>query len=800
MMNTLLQDLRYGARMLMKKPGFTLIAVITLALGIGANTAIFSVVNAALLRPLPFAEPDRLSLLREANIKRNLPSFSVSVPNYVSWQEQSQTFEQLAAWKLQGVNLTGRNEPVRLEGAAVSGSLFSLLGVKPALGRDFLPEEDQPLGRRAVIISYGLWERRFGRDPNLIGQGLALDGVIHTVIGIAPSGFDFPPGAEIWASLAADLANEDRGNKWLTVIGRLKPGVTLQQAQTELTTIAQRLEQQFPATNRDWSVRLETLYDSIITKETRRALLILLGAVGFLLLIACANVASLSLARATGRASEMAIRAALGASRWRISRQLLTESMLLALVGGGAGVLLGLWSVDLLRAASPENTPRLDEIGIDGWVLGFTLAVSLLTGVLFGLAPALQSARVDLQESLKEGGRTLATGGARSLLRRGLVAGELALALVLLVGAALMIRSLWNLQRAPLGFNPERVLTAQFALPETKYGPEQAIAFYQQVKERVAGLPGVRAAALSSGVPFTSGNTSNGVIAENSTLAPGELLQPEWRIISPDYFRTLGIPLFQGRDFTERDKPDAPISVILSHTLAERLWPNQNPLGRRLRWGPSLWVTVVGVVGNVRNVNLAIEPRPMLYLCAYSLPWPVMTLAVRAEADPQSMIAAMRAKVKEVDPEMPLANLRTMEELLAQASAQPRFNTWLLGAFAAIALGLGAVGIYGVIAYSIAQRAHEIGVRMALGAQQSDVLKLVLRQGMTLALIGVGIGLLASFALTRLLSDLLYGVRANDPATFAAIPILLTGVALLACYIPARRATKVDPMVALRCE
>jgi len=799
-MQTLWQDLRYGARMLLKQPGFTLIAVLTLSLGIGANTAIFSVVNAALLRPLPFTEPDRLARLWETNLKRNLPSFSVSAPNYVSWKEQSQTFERLAAWKRQSVNLTGRGEPERLEGAIVSGSLFSLLGVKPAMGRDFLPEEDQPHGRRAAIISHGLWERRFGRDPNLIGQALALDGVSHIVVGVAPSGFDFPQGTEIWAPLAADPAREQRGNRELAVIGRMKPGVTLQEARTELTTIAQRLERQYPEANSDWGVRLETLYDSIISNETRTALLVLLGAVGFLLLIACANVANLTLARATARRQEMAIRSALGASRWQISRQLLTESLLLSLAGGGAGVLLAVWSVDLLRAASPQNAPRLDEIGIDGWVLGFTLAVSLLTGVLSGLAPALQAARIDLQESLKEGGRTSATGGARGLLRQGLVVVELALSLVLLVGAALMIRSLANLQRAPLGFNPERVLTAQFTLPEAKYGPEQAAAFYQQVKERVAGLPGVRAAALSSGLPFTVGNTSNGVIAENSTLAPGETFQPEWRIVSPDYFRTLGIPLLQGRDFTERDKPDAPVSAIISQALAERLWPNQNPLGRRLRWGPSLWVSVAGVVGNVRNVSLAIEPRPMVYLCVYSLPWPVMTLAARAEADPETLIAAVRAKVKEVDPDMPVANLRTMEELLAQASAQPRFNTGLLGVFAAIALGLGAVGIYGVVANSVAQRAHELGIRMALGARQSDVLKLVLRQGMTLALIGVGIGLLASLALTGLLSDLLYGVSANDPATFAAIPLLLTGVALMACYFPARRATKVDPVIALRSE
>ncbi|MGH9939568.1 MAG: ABC transporter permease [Blastocatellia bacterium] len=799
-MSTLMQDLRYGARMLMKKPGFTLIAVITLALGIGANSAIFSVVNAALLRPLPFAEPDRLARIWETNLKRDLPFFSVSAPNYVSWKEQSRTFERLAAWKFRGVNLTGRGEPERLEGAAVSGSLFSLLGVKPGLGRDFLPEEDQPHGRRAVIIGYGLWERRFGRDPNLIGQGLILDGVSHIVVGIAPSGFDFPGGAEMWAPLAADLARENRGNKELAVIGRLKPGVTLQQARTELTTIAQRLEQQFPDTNSDWGVRLETLFDSIITNETRTALLILLGAVGFLLLIACANVANLTLARATGRASEMAIRAALGASRWRISRQLLTESLLLALAGGGAGVLLALWGVDLLRAASPQNTPRLDEIGVDGWVLGFTLTVSLLTGVLFGLAPALQAAKVDLQESLKEGGRTSATGGVRNLLRRGLVVVELALSLVLLVGAALMIRSLWNLQRTPLGFDPESVLTAQVRLPEGKYGPEQGVSFYQQVRERVAGLPGVRAASWSSGIPFTSGNTSNGIIAENSTLAPGELLQSEWRVVSPDYFRTLGIPLLQGRDFTERDNLNAPISVIISQALAGRLWPNQNPLGRRLRFGPRLWVTVAGVVGNVRNVSLSIEPRPMLYLCAYSLPLPVMTLAARAEADPRGVIAAIRAKVKEVDPDMPLANLQTTEEILDRASAQPRFNTWLLGAFAAIALGLGAVGIYGVIAYSVAQRAHEIGVRMALGARGADVLKLILKQGMTLTLIGVAIGLVVSFALTRRMKTLLYGVSATDPATFTVIVLLLTFVALLACWIPARRATKVDPMIALRSE
>jgi putative ABC transport system permease protein len=805
-METLIQDLRYGIRMLARKPGFTLIAVLTLALGIGATTAIFSVVNAVLLRPLEFKQPDRLVRIWESNPARNWPEFSASVPNFKDWQQQQSVFEQVAAQEFWTFNLTSTGEPERLSATRVTANLFSMLGVTPLMGREFLPEDEEAGRNRVVIVSHGLWQRRFGSDPALPGKTIQLDGQSYEVIGILPPDFRFMGGRDLWVPLVLDAAREpwraDRTNHTLMVFGRLKPGVSLEQADADLNTIAGRLEQQYPKTNAGWGIRLRTFYDWLVPEAIRRSMLILLAAVGFVLLIACANVANLLLVRAGARERELAIRAALGASRVRVIRQLLTESVLLAGLGGLAGVLLALWGVDLIAANNALGIPRLDQARIDGRVLGFTLVVSMLTGLIFGLAPAWRAVKVNLTETLKEGGRS-ATGGARHRLRSALVMGEVALSLVLLTSAGLMMRSFARLQNVALGFAPENVLKMQINLPPSKYGkPDQRVTFFDQLLERLRAVPGVVEAGAITQPPLTPGNWAMEVTLEGRDAATNEApLSADARAVTPNYFRAMSIPLLQGRDFTDQDRGDSPLTLIVSEKFASRYWPGENPIGKRFQPGTSNpFGTVVGVVGNVRNLALEDEGRPAFYFSYGHIGMPALTIEVRTAAQPETLAPALRAQVASLDAEIPVFNIRTMEQIIAVAAGQPRFQTVLLVIFSAIALLLAAIGLYGVMSFLVRQRTHEIGLRMALGAQPRDVMGLVIKQGLLLTLIGISIGLAAAFGLTRLMKSLLFEVSATDPLTFAVIAALLATVALLACYIPARRATKVDPMVALRYE
>jgi putative ABC transport system permease protein len=815
-METLFQDLRYAFRMLLKRPGFTAVAVLALALGIGANSAIFSVVNGVVLRALPYKDPEGLMMVWSLlQAPAGSQEFPVSAADFTDWRDQNQVFEQIAAFHSQPFNITGAGEPEFLGGVRASANLFSLLGIEAKLGRTFLPEEDQPGAGHVVIISHGLWERRFGSDPNIIGQKLTLNDEPYTVVGVMPPGFQFPRKGEMPAGYQfprqADLYTPlawtpnqigNRGREFLAVIARLKPGVTVAQASADMDGIAERLKQQYPQFNANKEVVIVPLHQQVVSK-VRTALLVLLGAVGFVLLIACANVANLLLARAASRQKEIAIRTALGASRSRVIRQLLTESMLLSLTGGTLGLLLSMWGVDLLTAISPANLPRVDTISVDVRVFAFTLAVSLLTGIIFGLVPAIQASKPDVNEALKEGGRASSVGHNR--FRSVLVVSEVALSLVLLIGAGLMIRSFVHLLNSSPGLKPENVLTLDVGLPRTKYtGPQQA-AFFQQVIERLKSLPGVQSAGAVYPLPLSGAEEGMGFgIAGRAALAPGEVYSAGPRWVSPDYFNVMGISLLRGRELTERDGSDSPRVVVINEAMAARYFPDEEPIGRRVAFdqvnkAPN-WREIVGVVGDVKHLALDSDPKPEMYFPFTQFPSFFMTLVVRTSGDPLNLVAAARSEVLAVKNDQPISNVHTMEELLSNSVAQRRFNMLLLSIFAGVALLLAAVGIYGVMSYSVAQRTHELGVRMALGAQTSHVLALVVKQGMTLALAGVGIGLAAAFALTRILASLLYGVSATDPLTFSVIALLLASVALLACYLPARRATKVDPMIALRYE
>jgi putative ABC transport system permease protein len=805
-MELLLQDLRIGARMLFKNPGFTLIAVLTLALGIGANTAIFSVVNAVLLRPLPYQEPQQLVMVWETD-ENNAPTL-VAPANFTDWSEQSQSVVNLAAIRGWDANLTGAGEPERLRGAQATADLFKALGVQPLVGRAFLPGEDQEGSPRVVVLSYGLWRRRFGADASVVGKDIMINGLNRTVVGVMPPDFKLPmltaraapTKSELWTPWVMSANYRKRRDLGqLSVIARLKPGVTAAQAQAELSAISAR--QPRPETGVRPGAQVIPLHDNLVG-DVRQALLVLLGAVGFVLLIACANVANLLLTRSAARRQEIAIRAALGADRWRVIQQLLTESLLLALSGGVLGLWLASWSTVALVALSPENLPRADEIGVDWRVLGFTCALSLLTGLVFGLAPAWQSSRLDLHTTLKESGRGLP--GGRGRLSDLLVVSELALALALLAGAGLFVNSFWRLSRVDAGFEAAHALTLQVSLPGAKY-PESAqqIAFFDQVIARVGALPGVQAVGVASAIPLTGWQNQTPFLAEGRQ----ELSQQEeLDTVSPDYFRAMGIPLQAGRAFNEQDQFNAPRVVIVSQGLARRYWPGENPVGKRLRFPGSPnepWRTIVGVVGDIKQASLAGEATREYYLPHRQDNWGFtssMTLVVRATVEPSGLIGAVSEQVRAVDKDLPIYNVKTMAQLRAQSAAASRFQTLLLGSFAAIALLLAAVGIYGVMAYAVARRTQELGLRLALGAQAGDVLKLVLARGLKLIFLGVAIGLLAALALTRWLETLLFGVRPTDPLTFGAIALVLIVIALLACWIPARRATKVDPLTALRHE
>jgi putative ABC transport system permease protein len=805
------QDLRYGARTMLKAPGFTAVAILTLALGIGANTALFSVVNAILLRPLPYAESKGLVQIYEANAQQNYTRFSFSLANFVDHRDQQTSFEQMAAYFRRDASLTGAGEPERVQIAVVSPALLLLLRVQPLLGRGFLPGEETPGKHRVVILSHGLWSRRFGADPQIINQPITLGGNAFTVVGVLPPHFQFPnpfgvnplsdsaPRVDLLAPLAYDPRDlGDRGSHFLLVIGRLKPRVTPAQAQAELRAIAGRLEQQYPDRNKGWTINVFGLQDEVV-RAIRPALLLLLAAVGFVLLIACANVSNLLLARAAARQKEMAVRLALGAPRARLLRQLLTESLLLSLMGGAAGLALAYWAIRAFAGFSPANVPRADEIRLDSLALLFTFGATTLASVLFGLIPALQASKPDVQEALKEGGRS--AGAGRHRARGLLVVAEVALSLLLLIGAGLMIRSFIGLQRVYLGFRTDNLLTMKLALPTAKYREtQQGVAFYQQAIERIKALPGVQSVGAVTDLPLTG---ESDIYAFNIEGRPPEKAwdNAEWRAINSDYFRAMGIRMLGGREFTERDNQGAPEVVIINETAAKRWWPGEDPVGKRVRIydGEQLsWREIIGVVKDIKHFGPATDVAPEIYAPFLQRPRPAMTLIAHISGQPEPLAAAMRAAIQSIDKEQPVYRVRTMERFLSDAVAAPRATMFLLGVLSVAALALAAVGIYGVMAYAVTQRTHEIGIRMALGARGGDVLGMVVKQGMLLAGAGVAIGLAAAFALTRLMKDLLFGVRPTDPATFATLALLLIGVALLACYLPARRATRVDPLIALR--
>ena len=807
-MQSLIQDLRYGARMLLKKPGFTLIAVITLALGIGANTAIFTVVNAALLRPLSYPEPERI--MRLAPDWSNVSFRSASEPKFVFWSGQSQSFDGVAATIGigSGVNLSGGGEPEFVAGVRVSADFFRVLGMNPAIGRGFTKEEDSPNGERVTILSHGLWRRRFAADPAIAGKSVSINGDPYTVVGVAPEDFRYGDGQwDVLVPMRVNPASVAQGHNY-TVLARLKAGVTREQAQAEMKSIFEQFKAAYP--NQVWrnevGIRVEP-YLASLTAEARPMLLILLGAVSFVLLIACANVANLQLTQATARQKEMALRQALGASRWTLARQLLTEGLLLALIGGGTGLLLAMWGVDALAALLPQGLiPRSGEIGFDWRVLAFTLGVAVITGLLFALAPALQAARMDVNRALKEGGGKGAVGGERGRMRNALVVAEVALALTLLAGAGLLIRTFANLRRVDPGFDPGNVLTFEVAPNGERYETTaQNADYFGRALERLNGLPGVESAAVTSNLPLGAWlNLGVGVVGKPDSEASTEI-----RMITPDYFKVMKMSVRRGRGFTEADSAGAPPAIIVNETYARRTFPNADPIGQSLTVEGTRAFQIVGVVNDVKQFGLGYPAPGAVFIPVAQVDdrvmraarrYVTMKFAVRASGDPLALGAAVKQETLKVDPSLPLTNMRSLEQIVGRSLAEQRFNSTLLSLFAAIGLLLAGVGVYGVMSYAVTQRTHEIGVRVALGARAGDVLKLIVGKGLALALVGVALGLGASFALTRLMKDFLFGVEPTDPLTFGLVALSLTVVALAACYVPARQATKVDPMVALRRE
>ena len=833
-MQNLLQDLRYAIRTMLKRPGFTAVAVITLALGIGASTAIFSVVNAALLRDLPYAEPDRLYHIWEVTPQKSFAQREFSYPDYQDYQ-QNQSFEGIAAYTGGGGIMSGRGEPERVFAPAASANFFSVLGVNPVLGRTFQPGEDKQGAQRVVVLTFGMWQQRFGGDQNIIGQSLTINGDAHTVVGVLPASFQFAlRNADLWRVYQpTDNQLTRRFMHGSNLIGRLKPGVDQAQALSELSVISKRIEQEHNESHAGTAVKLVPLQEEFVG-QVKPILLVLLAAVGFVLLIACANVASLLLTRSLARQKEVAIRSALGANRWRVVRQLLTESLMLAIVGGSVGLLIAYWGVDALVATLPDSQlnsmPFLKSLRIDPGILAFSVGLSLLTGIVFGLAPAIQSSRPDLNEVLKEGGRTTA-GGAKHRLRSVFVATQIALAVVLLVGAGLMMKSLLRLLDSNVGFDPENVLTMTLALPMPKYSElDKQVNFYDQLNTRVASLPGVVGAGTVNILPLQGGNTTRFYVDGDPVPKPGEEIEANIRVVDHTYFQTLGVPLIAGRAFDERDgeiqrqaavaqaaaqtqaqsrgetlPPVAiPGVVIIGKTTADRVFGGRDPIGRRLAYNSFSGQTdlVIGVVGDVKIGGLDEALKPVVYYPFRRFPGGGTNLMVRTNGDPTALAAAVRNEARTLEPEVALFNVREMEQVIGESPAafMRRFPALLIGIFAGVALLLAAIGIYGVVSYSVSQQTHHIGVRMALGARGSDIVMMVLKQGLGIALVGVGIGVIAAIALTRFLSSLLFEVKAGDVTTFAIVVLSLLAVAVFACYIPARRASKVDPLIALRYE
>ena len=810
-MQSLIQDLRFGFQILLKKPSFTGIAILTIALGIGANTAIFSVVNSILLRPLPYANPEQLVLVWGKIPTHGLDKLNASVPEFIDYRDRNRVFSNVAVYSSLGQNLTDAGAPIRITATYVSADFFSVLNRSPLYGRTLYKDEDQSGHDPVVILSYSLWQRQFGGDKNVVGQNIQLDGKSHKVIGIMPADFQFPDNTtEVWKPFsfdADDLSVDSRGSHYLNLLARMKPGVDIKQAQADVTSIAEQMQNEhsnFYEEGSGWGATVIGLHEEIVG-DVRLLLLVLLGVVGFVLLIACANVANLLLARATSRQREFAIRTALGASRKQLIRQLLIENLLLSITGGTVGTLLALWSKDLLIALSPTSLPHTDFASLDVKVLLFTLAISLFTGLLSGIIPALQATKLNLTEALQESSSKATS--SKSQLRNLLVAGEVALALVLLIGAGLMLKSLYQLQRVDLGFNPNNILTMRISLPQSKYAqPTQQHAFFDELINRVEHLPEVNAAGLVNFLPFSGTGNRRNVSVEGKPENP---INVEFRLSNPQYFRALHCELRAGRLFDESDRANTPYVAVVNETFVRIFLPEGEPLGKRIRMGgqnsPFPWLTVVGVIKDLKHKDVDAANQPEMYI-PYAQPplpnWNVQSvfLAVKTEKDPLSLLTNIRGIVQEIDKDQPIYSVSTMQALVEGAVTPHRFNMFLMSSFSALALLLAAVGIYGVVSYVVSQRTREIGIRMALGAQSSNVLRMVLWQGMKLVSTGIGIGLLASFALTRLIKNLLFNVSITDPITFITGALILTIVALIACFVPAYQAARTDPMVALRYE
>jgi len=815
MSSPILQDLRYGIRILVRNRGFAAVCLVTLALGIGANTAIFSILRAVLFRPLPFASPERLVTVWERDPKEGYERNPPAAGNFAEWKAQNHVFESLGAYDgSRRFNLTGAGTPERIAGAAASAAVFGTLRAHPMLGRTFSEAEERPGNDRVALLSFDLWKNRFHEDRAILGQPISLDGIPYEVVGVMPPGFEFPggtgtvdgittPASRLWVPLALDARGwQERSNHYLQVIARLREKVTLSQASMEMDAIEARIARQNPKEYVGSHVLLTPLTAQVVGRF-RTVLLVLFGAVALVLLIACANVANLLLARAASRRKEIAIRISLGAGQRRIVRQMLAESCVLSLAGGALGILLAVWGIDLLRGIAPETFPRLQEVRVDGAALAFTLCVCLANGLLFGLAPALQASRAALAPTLNEAGRGSAGSAQGNLLRSALVVAQVALAMVLLVGAGLLIRSFLKLHSVAPGFQPDHVVTMELTLPRAVYDRAGRAAFVERLTRESAEVAGIRFAAMTTQLPLTGDNMNFALTVEGRPNIPGEVSpSADVHAVTPDYFRALGAPLLQGRSFSTADTAQSPHVFVVNQALVRRYFAGRNPLGKRLTIGVNNFEgEIVGVVADIRHLGLDAPVHEELFTDYVQTPfWPTLSLLARTSGDPTLAAAALRASVSAIDKDQPIAKVRTMHQIVGASIAQPRFRTLLLALFGALAVVLSGVGLSGVLAYSVAQRTREIGVRIALGAQSEDVLRLVVGQGMSLALAGIGIGLAAALALTRLLSGLLYGIGANDPATFAGIALLLVVVAAAASYFPARRASKVDPIVALRYE
>ncbi len=809
-MQSFWQDITYGIRMLRKNPGVTILAIVALALGIGVNTAIFSIADAFLLKPVPFPNLDRVVSIYATVPHRNIYDNAVAPADFEDWKDQSHSFDRLAAFQWYSVNLTGEGNPQRVQGFLVSQNFFETLSEQPVLGRAFLPDEEQPGRDHEVMLTHGLWERRYGSDRNVIGKSIQIDAESYTVVGVMGKDFKYPFSVELWMPLAMDAKEKAiRKSHYLFALGQLRPGVPVPQARAELAALSTRLATEYPQTNKGWGVRVLPFRQAVSGDLTRQYTLLLMGAVGFVLLIACANIANLQLARAANRQKEIALRVAMGASRWRVIRQLLTESVMMALAGGAAGLLVAEWSIDLILSNMPPDVARYiagwQEIRLDSLAFLFTLALAIAAGILSGLAPALQCAKTDINETLKEGGLGSSASRRRHLIRNILVVAEVSMSVILLVGAGLLVKGFRALINVNQNFEPNSLLTFRISLPAAKYGgPQKISAFHDETLRQLQTIPGVKAASLVTSVPYSNTYSSDAFSIEGRTFPVGEVAVATRESVSPNYLQTMHIPLLRGRGFSESDNADSPEVAIISEVLAERYWPAENPLGKRIKLGAvdskSRWAEIVGVAGEVKYNWISSGQEPTIYFSYRQHALGYSQFALRTTGDPNSFTSAVRSRIANVDPEQPISEVKPLAQVIHESVMGIAYVAVMMAVLGVIALLLSAVGVFGVMAYSVTERTREFGIRIAFGAQQKNVLRMVFYRGMLLTGIGLGIGLPIALAMSQLLASLLYGVSASDPIIFSGVTILLTGIAMLACYIPAKRAMQVDPMVALRYE